>query len=725
MYNSLFVNEVIEWNAIDGDKLTERVLWLDDYKDVAYTIDIYSDKGLPSLRRISEIRDALQNGLAFKLKEDPYIRYTNESEIKPKNKELRDRAWKIISPIIETINEPSIYEKHRRGELINKAIEENNVTYRVIYKYLRRYWQRGKTKNALLPDYDNSGGRGKSKTIGDKKLGRPRKVGTGINVDENTKKIFRVAINRYYLTGKENPLTTAYNLMIKDFYSEDYKFENGVKKTILIPYDEIPSFTQFKYWYEKEQNIKKTISLRKSSKKFELNHRAILGKSDIYVMGPGSKYQIDATIGDVYLVSRYNRKWIIGRPIIYAVIDVFSRMIAGIYVGLEGPSWIGCAMALENATSDKVKFCSEYGISINEELWPCYHMPEAILGDRGEMESKNVENIINAFQVKIDNTPAYRADWKGIIEQYFHTINGYVKPFVPGTIHVDFRERGGKDYRLDAKLDLYQFNQIIIKCALYHNNQHWLEYYDRNETLIEDEIDPIPIKLWNWGIKNRSGRLRTFPEDIIKLNLMPSDKALVTTKGIKFKSLYYGCETAVKEMWFEKARNKGTWKENISYDPRNMNSIYIRSENGRSFEKCFLLESQQRYFNKTFDEIEYLNTYERLERNIDKQRELQQKVDLLSDIESIVNKAEEMTNRVHDKKESKNSRIKNIRKNRKNEKNLNRDKEAFVLDKKAVNEEGKVIDVKQLMSNENDDYVDDLELLEKMQRERLNGRSNK
>ncbi|MBZ4656176.1 MAG: Integrase catalytic region, partial [Thermoanaerobacter sp.] len=34
------------------------------------------------------------------------------------------------------------------------------------------------------------------------------------------------------------------------------------------------------------------------------------------------------------------------------------------------------------------------------------------------------------------------------------------------------------------------------------------------------------------GIANRAGRLRSVPEDIIKLNLMPSDTATVTAKGI-------------------------------------------------------------------------------------------------------------------------------------------------------------------------------------------------
>ncbi|WP_164907503.1 hypothetical protein [Clostridium septicum] len=47
------------------------------------------------------------------------------------------------------------------------------------------------------------------------------------------------------------------------------------------------------------------------------------------VSGPGSLYQIDATVADVYLVSEFNRNWIIGRPVLYMVLDSFSRMIVG------------------------------------------------------------------------------------------------------------------------------------------------------------------------------------------------------------------------------------------------------------------------------------------------------------------------------------------------------------------------------------------------------------
>lgn len=53
------------------------------------------------------------------------------------------------------------------------------------------------------------------------------------------------------------------------------------------------------------------------------------------VLGPGSRYEIDATIADIYLVSDSDRACIVGRPTIYFVVDVFSRMVVGFILVLR------------------------------------------------------------------------------------------------------------------------------------------------------------------------------------------------------------------------------------------------------------------------------------------------------------------------------------------------------------------------------------------------------
>lgn len=247
------VNELIRF--ISDEKHVERVLWIDEGSIIAFVIDVYIDTALPKIRKLSDIREGLEDGSIIKLQEDPLICLVDDSNLDEASKAIRDKAWAIINNIANAKCEPEIFKETQRGKLIKQVMIDSGISKNMVYKYLRRYWQRGKVKNSLLPDYKNSGGRGKIRIPGDKKRGRPVKNsdirGSGINVDEATKKLFRIAIDRYYHTSKENSLKVAYELMIKDFYTEDYSLEAGVKRLILLEGTQLPTYVEFKYWYEK------------------------------------------------------------------------------------------------------------------------------------------------------------------------------------------------------------------------------------------------------------------------------------------------------------------------------------------------------------------------------------------------------------------------------------------------------------------------------------------
>lgn len=682
----LAVNTILKWN---DEENVERVLWIDNNLDVAYLIDINENK-YPKKRRISEISDDINDGY-IQFDSDPYLKVIDEYDIPTSYKELREKAWEIIKDIV--IHEPNIFIGKKRRKYILKLCELHGVNESTISKYLKRYWIRGKVKNALLPDFMLCGGRNIDKKTNNIKIGRPRKnvaiLGTGINVDENMKQIFRMSVNKYYNNTSKPSLKVTYEMMLKEYFTDDFKIQDNIRIPLLKS-DEIPTLRQFRYWFQKDRNIKNEIKNRKNLKTYEQNHRAIIGNSTAEAIGPGSIYQIDATIGDVYLVSRFNRNWIIGRPVIYIVMDVFSRMIVGLYIGLEGPSWIGVMEALANAAISKKAFCKEYGIEISEDQWPVNYLPDSILADR-ELIGYKIENLINSLHIKVSNTAPYRADWKGIIEKNFHLIQEQVRPLLPGSINQDL-QRGDRNYRLDAKLDVKQVTEAIIRCVLYHNNSHYLSNYSREEMMIKEEVEPIPIKLWNWGIKNRSGRLRSVDEDVIKLSLMPTDKATITAKGIKFKGMYYGSKQSIKERWFELARNNGTWQVTVAYDMRNMNYIYIKDIKSNGFEKCFLLEHEHKYINKSFEEIQHLIEYERFEEKKNVNKEVQSKMQLISEIEDIVSLAKKETES-EKCKISNNKRIKDIDINRKIEKTINRKEKSFELNIVKDNNETEIINL--------------------------------
>ncbi|SMC18172.1 Mu transposase, C-terminal [Andreprevotia lacus DSM 23236] len=671
----LLRNDLIHYQD-RGNTLRVLAFQGDDAKTVL--IDIHDAAAQPFMEKTATLHADLESGAASLLSNDPLLRILDERSIPIKQVASRDRAWQIIEPLVRT---PEIFLRSERGKLVTAAVHEHKVTVQSVYRYLRRYWQRGQTPNALLPDYCNSGAPGKTRrsTPGVKR-GRPRKFvdSTGINVTPEMLQIFAVAIQRYYAGERKRSLVDAYDDMIRQFFLDQHRdaetgevhhrFKDGAE-------DGQPTFAQFNYWYEKQFSRFAIKRARVGAKIYDKDLRGILGSSTARETGPGSRYQIDATIADVYLVSRLDRKKIIGRPVLYVVIDVFSRMVVGIYIGLEGPSWVGAMMALANAAGDKVTYCQRYGVEISAADWPCHYLPETLLGDRGEIASRYIDNLANSFNIDIENASSYRADWKGIVEQRFKLIPAKFKPYVPGYIEPDFGERGARDYRLDAILDLDAFTQIVIECLLYYNNYHELKKYDADRSVVADNVPRIPIELWDWGIANQSGSLRAFPEERVKFQLLPTGKASVTAQGIKFKNAYYTCSLAVEQYWFDQARQSRWRSIEISYDPRDIEVIYFLDKASNSIQACHLTDRSRADRGLSEWEVEQQAIAAKRQSQPRKREQVLAQADLTAAVERVVKASREKSGDVTHSASS----IRAIRSNRAQEKASNRQEETFRL----------------------------------------------
>lgn len=694
---SLCVNTLLEWQNAQNESRIERVLWIELSGIDIVTIEINNSKALPTWQKYKDLQIAIVAGEARILEVDPYatIRNVVESEIPESHRRHREEAWKVISVLVEG-NSELLFVPCDRGPLVHTLVERTGRTKTTIYNYLRSYWQGGQTKNALLPLFNQRGGRGKERQSRGCKRGRPSKCSVatglpiGVNVNDEIRERFRRGIKLFYENQQGNPLNRAFQDTLERFFHKGYEMQNGVLVPSLPPASELPTFDQFHYWYEKERDLTQAQISREGKRRFNLRHRAVLGNSTQMAFGPGSLYQIDATMGDIYLVSSLDRNRIIGRPIIYIVIDVFSRLITGFSVSLEGPSWLGAMLALDNTTRDKVAFCQEHSISITEADWPSHRLPEAILADRGELEGYNADNLVNALNVRVSNTPPYRADWKGIVEQNFRLINDKVIHWQPGAVYKR-RERGDRDYRLDAVLDLHQFRKLMLLCILDHNQNHEMGWYRMDEFMIQDYVEPYPIKLWNWGIQNRIGHLYEKPPEIIRLNLLPATEASVTHRGIYYKGLYYSCELAVREQWFVKARAEGRWKIPIAYDPRKIDTIYLRLDGGRQLESCHLINSEKTFLGRDWQEtIDYFEIQKQGEEAA-RTHQQQTRAVFHAQVEQVVAEAKEQTETALTG-QSKRSRIQGIRENRKLERESERETGAWQLGVEEISHQsGQVI----------------------------------
>lgn len=668
------MDEFISVNQIFHDTKEDklyRILWISLMREFTYWIELDSTNRIPKLADTAGIENHIKSERFVK---KPEI-YSFIGDLTSQEKEQRDRLWNLMKTAL--LDEPDIYDRKKRRVHLEAIEKKAGIKKENLYAYLARYWKGGKTPDAFIPAYRKRGAKGKQRIGGKKRLGRSshEESAFGKILDEKDFKNFEKTIRKYYLTRQELSFQATYEKLLSDNYSVPIKDNTGKEHLQLLPPGEVPSIRQFRYWYQKNKDLKNEIQKRKGEAEYNLNSRSVLGKSDYGLIGPGSKYQIDATVGDIYLVSQFDRSNIIGRPVMYFVIDVFTRMVTGMYVGLEGPSWIGAMMAISNAASDKVSYCQEYGICIMDEEWPCHHIPAAILGDRGEMESKNADNLVSMLGIRIENAPPYRADLKGIIEQHFRTINTNATVLLPGRVKPDMSKRGGKDYRLDAKLDIRQFTAIVINCVLYYNNSHYMEFFEKSSQMMETGVEAVPIKLWRWGIQHCAGALRAVPEEKVLLALMPTGNASVTSRGIRFKGLYYSSQEMVDGLWFEKARSKGSQRVSVSYDPRDLGEIYVWDKTDGSLLSCSLLDWEEKYSGKQLGEVQYEQEKEKLEKKRHEAQETEAKLNLGHEIDSIVKAAEKIAGPSDSRPKA--ERLSGIRQNRNEEREAIRRQEAF------------------------------------------------
>jgi hypothetical protein len=448
------VNSIIITELPDKTLLRQRILWIDNEGKDCYLIDIDDKKALPVYRKFPSILQGLEEKELFIELVDPFMKAIHEEDIPDNYKKRRDKNWGYIEIAVSSRNEPDIFNEKIRWKMIQGIVGQHDRLHPMtVYKYFRRFWQRGKIKNALLPDYEATGvkDRNYKEKVGVKPEGTKNQ---GMPVTKEVKDHFDKVLKKYYYVEGNSTLKFTYDQLIKEYYSDEV-YIDGKKE--YIPRPKRPSRRQLKYYNAKHYKTSENRKKRIGSRKFNLTERPVLGTSTI--KGPGSCYQIDSTKSNVYLVSRFNQSHIVGRATVYYVIDVPSREVAGFYIGLEEPSWVGAMMALANASMDKVEFCKKYGFDITPDMWRAKHMPRFIRTDKGpEYTSEYIEPYLKVFSIGLNNTPTGRADLKGIVEQYIYRAEENIKSLLPGYVHKDAGERGAPDYRKEAILTIEDYS---------------------------------------------------------------------------------------------------------------------------------------------------------------------------------------------------------------------------------------------------------------------------
>lgn len=352
-----------------------------------------------------------------------------------------------------------------------------------------------------------------------------------------------------------------------------YKTEAGKLVEVVPEVGSYPNRRQIRRVLERE--IPRLQRLLESTTKghFQRNMRGLLGRNWKGVAGPGHTWAIDSTVGDIYLRSSINRAWVIGRPVVYVIVDVWSTVVVGFYVCLMGPSWDMAKLSLFSAGADPALIGALWGYEPVLSLNPAPTLCATLLCDRGEYLSRGAQQTGIQLSLDLAYTPPYRPEQKGIVEVLHRIAKDAQYHWVPGAIDARRAELELRRFNPDeAALTVPEFvNYLHVLFTAYNltaDREHRLDAHMKAAGAV-----PSPAGLWRWGHEMGIGFRRAVPFADLS-NLLLEGSGRVRRDGVTFGKNNYVSPIVTEEAWTERARNFGGWNIDCKYFPGSVRKIW-------------------------------------------------------------------------------------------------------------------------------------------------------
>lgn len=448
-----------------------------------------------------------------------------------------NRRYSIIKPLIEA--ERGMKLEINKSVLVQNLAEEHNVGYSTIYRWLSVYNSTGLV-SSLVP-YKPEGGRNKSRL--------PEEI--VLLMDE--------IINSHYLNSqKRSKKSTAIEVI------RCCKNAGLVAPHTNTIYNRIKLLDKKKVLISREGYLEVSQTIEPTPGEYQ------------DAKNPLDVIQMDHTLLDIIVVSEKERKPI-GRPYITLAIDVYSRMVAGLYISLDPPGMLGAGMCLSNAILPKDETCAKYEL---KSEWPFWGIMQNLHMDNAkEFKGKTLKRASEEYGFIINWRPKAKSRYGAHIERLLGTLGRKIHS-LPGTTFGDIKYRNNYNSESRATMSLSELEKWLHTqiVDIYHLEKH-------------SGLGVSPLNKYYEGVfgsKRREGigvPLMQFNPDKVRLDFLPMIERTIQRTGVVIDHIRYYSDI-FKTYLYERAaighqqyvKNRGGSNFIFKRDPRNINKIYFLDE---------------------------------------------------------------------------------------------------------------------------------------------------
>jgi putative transposase len=383
-----------------------------------------------------------------------------------------------------------------------------------------------------------------------------------------------------------------------------HKQEGGKVVEVNPEMGEYPNRPQIRRVLEVEIPRLVRLAQRTTAGHFKRSLRGLVARNWKGVAGPGHTWAIDSTIGDIYLRSSINAAWIIGRPVVYIVCDVWSTAIVGFYVCLQGPSWDMAKLSLFSAGGDPELIGDLWGYHALQTLSPAPTLPAVLMCDRGEYLSRAASQTGVKLIPVMSYAPPYRPDLKGIVEVLHRIMKDHQRcDFIPGAIdarraELELRKFNPNDGIFTTRQFVHYLHTIFTKYNLTADREHRLDAHMKAAGVF-----PSPAGLWAWGHRMGVGFRRAVPQSELITSLLFGDTGRVSRNGVMYAGRHYSNSAVDEQQWTAYARNFGGWDIPCHHYPGSVSRIWTPNVAGQGLLDLKLSDQSTASRELTFDEV--------------------------------------------------------------------------------------------------------------------------